>query len=145
MLNESWSDVCKGSAALLLVCLLPSSAGVLAQNAKNSVTATPLILRDLAGVPGKEAVLLTVDYLPGGASLPHRHDAQVFLYVAEGSIVTQVEGKEPVTLTVGQTFYEGPEDIHKTARNASKTEAAKLVVFMVKDAGKPISRPVTAD
>lgn len=133
-------------AAFLGVCLLAAgSAAVLAQSGKDSVTATPLMTKDLVGVPGKEAVMLSVEYLPGGASMPHRHDAQVFLYVVEGSVVTQVEGQEPVTLKAGQTFYENPNDIHKTARNASQTEPAKLVAFIVKDKGKPVSRPVTAN
>ncbi|HEY0682076.1 MAG TPA: cupin domain-containing protein [Steroidobacter sp.] len=146
MLNVSRLKGCKRIACIFLVCLLPAgSAGVFAQTSKSTVTATPLLTKELIGVPGKEAVMLSVEYLPGGESMPHRHDAQVFLYVVEGSIVTQVEGQAPVTLTAGQTFYEAPGDIHKTARNASKTEPAKLVVFFVKDVGKPISRPVAAN
>jgi quercetin dioxygenase-like cupin family protein len=130
------------ATGLVILCLLSAGgAGALAQNAKNSATVTPLMTKDLVGVPGKEAVILTVEYVPGGASVPHRHDAQVFLYMLEGSIITQVEGQEPVTLKPGETFYESPSDIHKTAKNASQTEPAKIVVFIVKDKGKPITRP----
>lgn len=137
---------CCRPASIFLLCLIAAgSAGGLAQSAQDSVTVKPLLTKDLVGIPGKEAVLLTVDYLPGGASMPHRHDAQVFLYVVEGSIVTQVEGQEPVTLKAGQTFYENPTDIHKTAKNASQTEPAKVVAFIVKDKGKAVSRPVAAN
>lgn len=132
------------SIVLLGIITVGSAAG-LAQNARDSVTVKPLMTKDLVGIPGKEAVLLTVDYLPGGASLPHRHEAQVFLYVVEGSIVTQVEGQAPVTLQAGQTFYENPADIHKTAKNASQTEPAKVVAFIIKDKGKPVSQPVATN
>jgi quercetin dioxygenase-like cupin family protein len=132
-------------ARFLFLCLIATISVVgLAQSGKDSVTVKPLMTKDVVGVPGKEAVVLTVDYLPGGASMPHRHEAQVFLYVVEGSIVTQVEGQPPVTLTAGQTFYENPTDIHKTAKNASQTEPAKVVAFIIKDKGKPVSQPVAA-
>jgi quercetin dioxygenase-like cupin family protein len=103
---------------------------------------TPLMTKDLAGVPGKEVVMLTVEYLPGGASLPHRHDANVFVYVLEGMLNMQVEGQDAVTLKPGDTFYEGLDDIHRVSANASKTEPVKFLVLMVKDKGKPASRPV---
>lgn len=115
-----------------------------AADAAESATVTPLMTKDLVGVPGKEVVMLTVGYLPGGASLPHRHDAQVFVYVLEGSIVTQVDGQQPVTLKVGETFYESPQDVHRKSANASTTQPAKFLVFFVKDKGKPASRPVAA-
>jgi quercetin dioxygenase-like cupin family protein len=86
--------------------------------------------------------MITVTYLPGGASLPHRHDAQVFVYVLEGAMTMQVDGSAPVTLRAGQTFYEGPQDVHRVSANASQTEPAKILVFMVKDKRKPASRPV---
>jgi quercetin dioxygenase-like cupin family protein len=131
----------RATGLVILCLLLAGGAGALAQNANNSAAVTPLMTKDLVGVPGKEVVILTVEYVPGGASVPHRHDAQVFLYMLEGSIITQVEGQEPVTLKAGETFYESPSDIHKTAKNASQTEPAKIVVFIVKDKGKPITRP----
>ena len=98
---------------------------------------TPLISKDLAGVSGKEAQMYTVDFPPGYSSPAHRHNAQVFLYVLEGSIVTQVKGGKEVTLTPGQTYYEDPNDIHTVSRNASSTKPAKFLVFLVKEKGAP--------
>jgi quercetin dioxygenase-like cupin family protein len=99
-----------------------------------------LLNKELVGVPGRELLMLTVEYLPGGASLPHRHDAQVFVYVLQGAVVMQVAGSPAVTLRKGQTFYEGPNDVHVVSANASKTTPAKILVFIVKDKGKPVSR-----
>ena len=105
-------------------------------------TVAQLMARDFDGIPNKQVLMLTVTYLPGGASLPHRHDAQVFVYVLEGAMTMQVDGSAPVTLGPGQTFYEGPHDVHRVSANASQTEPAKILVFMVKDKGNPVSRPV---
>ena len=102
-----------------------------------------LMSRNLIGVPGKEALMITVTYLAGGASLPHRHDAQVFVYVLEGELTMQLQGRAPVRLRAGQTFYEGPGDIHQVSANATQTTPAKILVFMVKDREKPASRDVT--
>lgn len=103
---------------------------------------TPLTSKDLPDMPGKEAVMITVDY-PSGATDPiHRHNAHVFVYVLEGSIIMQVKGGQPVTLTEGQTFYEGPNDVHLAGRNASDTKPAKFVVFFLKDKGASILVPV---
>jgi len=103
-----------------------------------------LIAKDLAGVPGKELRMLTVEYVPGGASLPHRHNAQVFVYVLSGSVRMQVEGSPAVTLGPGQTFYEGRDDIHKVSANASHDKPATILVFMVKDKDAPASIDVAA-
>jgi quercetin dioxygenase-like cupin family protein len=129
-------------ASLLTVMLqMLAAAGLSAEETQKAAAAVkPLVTRDLAGIPGKEVVMLTVEYLPGGASMPHRHDANVFVYVLEGSMIMQVKGKEPVTLKPGDTFYEGPDDIHETSANASKTEPAKFLVFIVKDKGVPTTR-----
>ncbi len=83
-----------------------------------------------------------MEYAPGGADPIHRHDAHAFVYVLEGSVVMQVKGAEPVTLYPGQTFYEGPNDVHLVGRNASKTEPAKFLVVFVKNKGAPILTPV---
>jgi quercetin dioxygenase-like cupin family protein len=123
--------------ALVLVCLMTGTA--MAQEA----TVTPLISKDLVGSPGKEVVMATAEYAPGGSSPIHRHDAQVFVYVLEGSIVLQVKGGKEVTLTAGQTFYEAPDDVHLVSRNASTTEPAKFVVFLVKKKGAPVLMPVS--
>ena len=120
---------------LIFVCLI---AGTLAaQEAK----VTELMSKDLANLPGKEALMVTVEYAPGNVDPIHRHYAHGFIYVLEGSIVMQVRGGKEVTLTPGQTFYEGPDDVHVVGRNASKTKPAKFVVFFVKDKGAPVLVP----
>ena len=101
-----------------------------------------LLSKDLAGVPGKELSMITVEYPPGGSSPVHTHHAQALVYVLEGSIVMQVKGGAPVTLAPGQTWYEGPDDVHVVSRNASNSAPAKYLVFMVKDKGAPILTPV---
>ena len=53
----------------------------------------------------------------------------------------QVRGEAPITLVPGQTFYEGPDDVHVVSRNASHTAPAKFLVFFVKDKGAPILVP----
>lgn len=103
---------------------------------------TRLVSKDLPDVPGKEGVMITVEYPPGASDPVHRHNADAFVYVLEGSIVMQVRGGKEVTLTRGQTFYEGPSDVHEVGRNASQTKPAKFVVFLVKKKGAPILVPV---
>lgn len=108
-------------------------------------TVASLLTRDLLAAPGKapdkEIVMLTVQYPAAGASLPHRHDAQVFVYVLEGQVTMQVRGSAAVTLNPGETFYEGPDDVHVVSANNSRTSPAKILVVMIKDKGKPASRP----
>ena len=121
-----------------------ATLGIIAFLMTNIATAqtgkvTPLFSHDLEGLPGKEGLMLTVQYAPGGSDSIHRHNANVFVYVLDGSIVMQVKGKAPVTLHPGETFYEAPSDIHLVGRNASTTKPAKFLVFFVKDKGvKPV-------
>jgi quercetin dioxygenase-like cupin family protein len=117
---------------LALACLMSST--LVAQEAK----VTDLLSKDLPNLPGKEGLMITVEYPPGSVDPIHRHNANGFIYVLEGTIVMQVRGGKEVTLTPGQTFYEGPEDVHVVGRNASKTEPAKFVVFFVKDKSAPL-------
>jgi len=100
-----------------------------------------LMTKDLAGAPGKETLMLTVEYPPGAIEPVHRHNAQAFVYVLEGAVVMQVKGQAPVTLKPGDTFYEGNEDVHLVGRNASQTSPARFVVFLVKDKGAPAVLP----
>lgn len=104
-------------------------------------TVTTLLSKDLVNGAGREVVMLTVEYPPGGSDPVHRHDAQGFIYVLEGSVEMQVKGGKPVTLTPGQTFYEGPDDIHVVGRNVSSTEPAKFLVVFVKNRGAPVLVP----
>jgi len=120
---------------VMLVCLM--SVTLEPKDAK----VTPLFSKDLTDFPGKEGLMITVEYPPGSSDPIHRHNAHAFAYVLEGSIVMQVRGGKEVTLTPGQTFYEGPSDVHVVGRNASQTKPAKFVVFLVKDKGVPVLVP----
>jgi len=104
-------------------------------DAAEAPVVTPLMLKELADISGKEALMITVEYPPGGADPIHRHDAHAFVYVLEGSIVMQVRGGKEVTLIPGQTFYEGPTDVHTVGRNASNTKPAKFLVVLLKNRG----------
>ena len=113
------------------------SGTLIAQEAK----VTDLLSKDLTNFPGKEGLMIAVEYPPGSSDPIHRHNAHAFVYVLEGSIVMQLRGGKEVTLTPGQTFYEGPDDVHVVGRNASKTKPAKFIVFLVKDKGAPVVVP----
>ena len=117
---------------LLLLCLVPR--GLMAQQA----VVTPLMSKDLPEMPGKEATMIAVEYPPGGKDPVHRHNAHAFVYLLEGSVVMQLKGGKETTLTPGQTFYEGPDDVHVVGRNASTTKPAKFLVLLIKDKGAPV-------
>ena len=124
---------------IILVVLLSLIAGpLMAQEAK----VTSLMSKDLKDFPGKEGLMIAVEYPPGATDPIHRHNAHAFVYVLEGSIVMQLKGGKEVTLTPGQTFYEGPDDVHIVGRSASKTKPAKFVVFLVKNKDAPVLVPV---
>jgi quercetin dioxygenase-like cupin family protein len=131
-------DISMASLMAILLCAVsvPLSAQAPEPVVKRVTT------HELPDIPGKEVLILTVDYAPGGADQVHRHNADAFVYVLEGSVVEQVKGGEPVTLTAGQTFYEGRDDIHVVGRNASRTKPAKLLAVLVKDKGAPPLVPV---
>ena len=95
----------------------------------------PVMQKDLAETPGREMLMLTVEYPPGAVEHIHRHDAYAFIYVLEGSIIEGVRGGQEVTLAPGQTFYEGPNDVHTVGRNASETKPARFVVVLLKNKG----------
>lgn len=124
-------------AALLL--LVAGTAN--AQQTPPEAIVTPLMTKALADYPGKEALMLTVVYPPGAADPVHRHNAHAFVYVLEGSIVMGVRGGKSVTLTPGQTFYEGPSDVHTIGHNASLTEPAKFMVVLLKNSDEPVAIP----
>ena len=130
-----------GLIGIALVALaLGSPEKARAEGAPSTAASTvtnDLMKRDLLSVPGKEIRVLTVEYVPGGASLPHRHNAQVFVYLLEGSVRMQVEGSPTAILGPGAVFYEGPDDIHTVSANASATRPAKMLVFMLVDKNSP--------
>src|SRR5262252_2326094 len=115
---------------------LAASAGLTAPSpAAPQPVVAPIMQKDLADPPGKEMLMLSVEYPPGAVETIHRHDAYAFVYVLEGSVIEQVRGGNEVTLTQGQTFYEGPNDVHTVGRNASTTKPAKFLVVMLKKKG----------
>ena len=125
-------------AALVAGLLYAAQGGLTAQEA----AVTPLMTKELADIPGKEAEMIMVEYPPGSSDPVHRHNAHAFVYVLEGSVVMQLKGGKQVTLTPGQTFYEGPDDIHVVGRNASSTRPARFLVLLVKKKGAPVLVPV---
>ena len=122
----------------LAVCLLGITSLLTAQ----APAVTQLMAKALTDIPGREVLMITVEYAPGGADSVHRHNAHALIYVLEGSIVMQVKGRTPVTLNPGQTFYEGTDDVHAVGRNASSTRPARFLVFLLKGIGSPILAPV---
>ena len=118
--------------ALVMLAAVPS----------NAADVKELFATDLADYPGKEGRMIEVSYPPGAKDVVHRHDADAFVYVLEGEIIMQLKGKPPVTLKAGQTFYEGPNDVHVVGRNASATKPARFVVVLLKKKGAPILTPV---
>jgi quercetin dioxygenase-like cupin family protein len=120
----------------------PRSLSHGADTLAKEATVRSLMSKDLAGDPGRELSMITVEYPPGNVDPVHTHHAQSLVYVLEGTIVMQVRGGIPVTLVPGQTFYEGPDDVHIVGRNASQTSPAKLLVFLGKDKGAPVLTPV---
>jgi quercetin dioxygenase-like cupin family protein len=126
--------------ALIPLLMFLAADASLAQPEQPQVTS--LMSKDLTNIPGKEVLMITVEYPPGWSDPVHRHNAQAFLYVLEGSVVMQVKGGKQVTLTPGQTFYEGIDDVHLIGRNASTTKPAKFLVFLVKNKGAPVLVPV---
>ena len=120
---------------IVLLCLIASP--LMAQGAE----VTTLMSKDLMDCPGKEGQMITVEYAPGWSDPIHRHNAHAFVYVLEGSVVMQLKGGKEITLTPGQTFYEGPNDVHVVGRDASSTKPAKFLVFLVKNKGAPVLVP----
>ncbi|WP_416066535.1 cupin domain-containing protein [Rhizobium sp. ZK1] len=131
------------NSALLSLCLSASIClGALPAAAAEAATVTPILKKDLQDYPGKEGLMISVEYEPGGSTPIHKHEADAFVYVIEGSIVMQLKGKEEVTVSPGETFYESPADIHLVSRNASKTKPAKFIVVLLKKKDAPVLMPV---
>jgi quercetin dioxygenase-like cupin family protein len=130
--------------AVLIIGILNPTGRLMAQKAVMPMakeTITPLITKDLAVLPGEQVLMYTVDFPPGFSSPVHRHNAQVSVYVLEGSVVMQVRGQRELTLGPGQSFYEDPNDIHVVSRNASSTKPAKFLVFLINKKGAPLVIP----
>lgn len=125
--------------ASVLAGLLAAAAAAPAEPPEAKVNS--LFSKELKDYAGKEGQMIVVEYPPGSVDPVHRHNAHAFVYVLEGSIVMQLKDQKEVTLKRGETFYEGPDDVHTVGRNASKTESAKFVVVLLKNKGAPVLVP----
>jgi quercetin dioxygenase-like cupin family protein len=134
-------QVIQGSKRMVVLAFLIASTLLIPSAMMADETITPLMSKDLAGLPAMEVLMYTVDFPAGFSSPVHRHNAQVSVYVLEGSVVMQVRGGQEVTLTPSQSFYEGPNDIHVVSRNASSTKPAKFLVFLIHKKGAPLVIP----
>ena len=126
----------------LCFCACLAAPLILAAVPARAADVKELFATDLPDYPGKEGRVIEVSYPPGAQDMVHRHDADAFIYVLEGQIIMQLKGKPAVTLKAGQTFYEGPTDVHVVGRNASNTEPARFVVMLLKAKGAPLFTPV---
>jgi len=90
-----------------------------------------------------KAILIEVNYGPGEASSPHSHPCAVIGYVVEGALQTQVNGEPETIYKAGESFYEAPNGVHLVSANASSTEPAKLVAYLICDHDAPLSIDVT--
>jgi quercetin dioxygenase-like cupin family protein len=143
MHSHRWPLILSTAAAVLLGASIVRAQPPAAPTRHTGVE--ELMQRDLIGMPGKEIVVSAIEVPPGASSPPHRHDAQVFVYVLQGKMIMQVKGGPRMTLGPGQMFYENPTDIHTVSANASNSEPAKFLAFLIKDKGKPATRPVAPD
>ena len=128
-----------------LACLTVMALPMLVAVPADAADVKELFAVDLVDYPGKEGRMIEVSYPPGAKDVVHRHDADAFVYVLEGEIVMQLKGKPPVTLKAGETFYEGPTDVHVVGRNNSSTKPARFVVVLLKTKGAPVLTPVEVD
>jgi len=146
LIRTKGADMTITLVALILLSLMTTGTAM-AQQATTpeakppQATVTSLMSKDLPEAPGKEALMIAVEYPPGSSDPVHRHNAHAMVYVLEGSIVMQVKGGKQVTLRPGQTFYEGPDDVHVIGRNASKTKRARFIVVLIKDKSAPVVVP----
>ena len=122
--------------SLVSMLLVATAATAAAQDTVRNVFQT-----DVGDVANQEILMLEVNYPPGNDSPVHRHNAHTIVYVLEGAVVMQVEGSEPQTLGPGEVFYETPDDVHTVSRNASDTEAAKILVFFLKGQDAATTEP----
>lgn len=141
MINGDTAMSCRRILATTLALACSTQFSGAAYAAPQAVV-KPFLQKDLPDVPGKEMLMISVEYPPGSVDPVHRHDAYAFVYVVEGSIVMQVRGGKQVTLKPGQTFYEGPDDVHTVGRNASQTQPARFIVILLKKKGAPVLTPV---
>lgn len=132
---------CAASLAAIIgaaTLVVPASS----QQPSPATKVTTLMKQALADIPGREVIVITLDIPPGAASPPHRHPGHhVFGYVLEGSYKIKVDQGPETVLTNGQTFHEAPGQLHAVSANASQTEPAKVLAFIVAESGKPITVP----
>jgi quercetin dioxygenase-like cupin family protein len=132
------------ACALTAIAMIGATAPIpaAAQQPAPATKVTTLLKQVLADLPGREVVVVTLDIPPGGGSAAHRHPGHhIFGYVLEGSYKLKVGDGAETVLSKGQTFYEAPGQLHAVSANASQTEPAKVLAFIVAESGKPITVP----
>jgi quercetin dioxygenase-like cupin family protein len=145
-MNPSGRGATIAAAAALIVCAAAALAWAItrataADAPRSDAKVVALTRQALEDMPNKEVQMVTVEYPPGGSSPPHRHNAHVFVYVLEGALRMQVAGHDPVLVHTGETFYEGPADVHQVSANASTTAPARFLAVLIKDRDRPASSP----
>ncbi len=136
------------SAVLLLASLAAAAPSVLAHGPGSRDGEEKISIlqeRKLSDAPGKTALAFTVEYAPGQQSIPHVHGGSAIAYVMEGAVVSQLEGEAPVTYRAGQSWYETHGIGHLVSRNASSTQPAKLLVWILNDSDKPLLTPLPSN
>jgi len=123
-------------AALALI----STSALVSTIALGDDKVTPVLKQELQGLEGMEANIVLFEVDPGFETERHIHPGHVFVYVLEGAVELDVEGKDPFRVSAGEAVYEEP-DRPMVGRNASSTDGARFVVFQVGEAGKPLMVP----
>jgi quercetin dioxygenase-like cupin family protein len=126
---------------VVVVMLVVASSAALrvAQSQQSGIARTHLQRHDLS-LPGREVVQVRVDFAPGAAFPEHSHPGEEIVYVIEGSLEYQVEGKPPATLEPGEVLFIPAGAIH-AAKNVGNSNAAELATYIV-EKGKPLVVPV---
>jgi quercetin dioxygenase-like cupin family protein len=125
------------ASTLVLSAVLVTTS---ASGQEQTVKRTELMRVPVEGVEGKESVIYTADFAPGAMAPRHTHPGQEFVYVLEGSLILEPEGKPAQTLKAGETATQPANHVH-AARNGSASEPAKLLVILLAETGKPLVVP----
>jgi quercetin dioxygenase-like cupin family protein len=127
---------------LMAVAVLLVARGVAiheAQAQQSGIKRTDLQRHDLS-IPGREVIQVVVELGPGVSAAKHTHPGEEIIYVLEGSLEYEVEGKPPVTLKAGDVLFIPAGTVH-SARNVGTANGAELATYVV-ETGKPLLAPV---
>ena len=133
----TWARIGPALAALLLV--VGSGSPLPAQPRPSGTTRTDLQRHDLS-IPNREVWQLRVTFAPGASFPRHKHPGEEIIYVLEGAIEYDVDGKPPVTLKAGDVLFV-PYGVVHAAKNIGSVPAAELGTYVV-EKGKPLTEIV---